>query len=246
MEQSGTPSWLSRSTQLLGEEAMLRLSRATVAVFGLGGVGSYTAEALARAGIGGLVLVDGDVVSDTNRNRQLIALCSTVGRPKAEVMAERVRDINPACRVTAAQRFYLPGEGEELLEGCDFAADAVDTVAAKIGLVEACAARGIPLISAMGCGNKRDPSRFRVEDLAKTTVCPLCRVMRRELKKRGLHHLLVVFSDEPPLPSAETEEELRPGKHALPGSLSFVPGAAGLVMAGEIVRRLTNPPGERA
>lgn len=235
-----TGDWQARSAMLLGDAAVQRLRAASVAVFGLGGVGSYTAEALARTGIGRLVLVDGDTVSDTNRNRQLVALCSTVGQPKAEVMAARVRDINPDCRAEAHTVFYLPGEGQGLVDGCDFVADAVDTVAAKLALAEECTAKGIPLISAMGCGNKLDPTRFRVADITKTSVCPLCRIMRRELKNRGIAHLPVVFSDEPPRrPAAEpAEEEKRTGKHALPGSVSFVPSVAGLILAGEIIRRL--------
>ncbi len=245
--------WLAREGMLLGREGVERLENAAVAVFGLGGVGSYTAEALARAGIGSLLLVDGDVVSDTNRNRQLVALTSTVGRPKAEVMAERVRDINPACRVEARTLFYLPkgespsgeslpgGEEAALLDGLDYVADAIDTVTAKLSLAEECARRGIPLISAMGCGNKLDPTRFRTADIYETRVCPLCRIMRRELKARGIPALKVVYSEEPPL----TPENLFPagggetppeGRRALPGSLSFVPSVAGLILAGEIIK----------
>ncbi len=240
MTDNPSGGWLARSAMLLGEDGIERLQVSRVAVFGLGGVGSYTAEALARAGVGGLVLVDGDVVAETNRNRQLVALRSTVGRPKAEVMADRVRDISPDCRVEAHAVFYMPGDGEGLIDGCDFVADAIDTVTAKLSLVEECTAKGIPIISAMGCGNKLDPTRFRVTDIGKTSVCPLCRVMRRELKKRGIAHLPVVFSDEPPL---RPQEELaadapREGKHALPGSVSFVPSVAGLILAGEIIRRL--------
>jgi hydrogenase accessory protein hypB len=232
--------WLSRSAMLLGEEAIERLQRASVAVFGLGGVGSFAAEALARAGVGRLVLVDGDTVADTNRNRQLIALTSTVGQPKAEVMASRVLDINPACRAEPHVLYYRPGEGEGLIAGCGYVADCVDMVSAKLALAEECAARGIPLISAMGCGNKRDPTRFRVADIQETSVCPLCRVMRRELKKRGIPHLTVVYSDEPPMtPDRGAAGDLpAEGKHALPGSLSFVPSAAGLVLAGAIIRRI--------
>lgn len=236
--------WLAREGMLLGREGVERLENAAVAVFGLGGVGSYTAEALARAGVGSLLLVDGDVVSDTNRNRQLVALTSTVGRPKAEVMAERVRDINPACRVEARTLFYLPGEDGApgpLLSGLDYVADAVDTVTAKLSLAEECARRGVPLISAMGCGNKLDPTLFRVADIYETRVCPLCRIMRRELKARNISSLKVVYSEEPPV----TPENLFPegggetppeGRRALPGSLSFVPSVAGLILAGEIIR----------
>lgn len=221
---------------MIGERGVARLAEASVAVFGLGGVGSYVAEALARAGIGRLVLVDGDAVTATNRNRQLAALCSTEGQPKAAVMAERIRDIHPGCCVEPHVLFYRPASetggqsGYGLVDGCDFVADAIDMVSAKIALVEECSSKNIPLISAMGCGNKWDPSRFRVADLSKTSICPLCRVMRRELRARGILHLPVVFSDEPPV--------LPPDGGRVPGSLSFVPGAAGLILAGEIVKRL--------
>ena len=236
--------WLAREGMLLGREGVERLENAAVAVFGLGGVGSYTAEALARAGVGSLLLVDGDVVSDTNRNRQLVALTSTVGRPKAAVMAERVRDINPTCRVEARTLFYLPGEdgaSGPLLSGLDYVADAIDTVTAKLSLAEECARREIPLISAMGCGNKLDPTLFRVADIYETRVCPLCRIMRRELKARNISSLKVVYSEEPPVTpenffpegGGETPPE---GRRALPGSLSFVPSVAGLILAGEIIR----------
>lgn len=229
--------WLSRSAMLLGEAGVARLERASVAVLGLGGVGSFAAEALARAGIGRLVLIDGDTVSDTNRNRQLAALCSTVGQPKAEVMARRVADINPACRVEARTAYYRGVEGDELPEGLDFAADCIDMVSAKLALAEECARRGLPLISAMGCGNKLDPTRFRVADISKTSVDPLCRVMRRQLRQRGILHLPVVYSEEPPLTPAQPGEAAD-GRRALPGSVSFVPGAAGLILAGYIIRRL--------
>ncbi len=237
--------WQDRTVLLLGREAVDRLAGASVAVFGLGGVGSFAAEALARAGIGRLVLVDGDVVDITNLNRQLVALRSTLGQPKAEVMAQRVRDINPACRVEAHNLFYLPPSdgqpscGIGVIDGCDFVADAIDTVTSKLGLAEECRDKGIPLISAMGCGNKLDPTRFRVADIADTRVCPLCRVMRRELKKRNIPSLTVVYSEEPPRPSWETADIPAPGRRATPGSLSFVPSAAGLILAGEIIRRLS-------
>ncbi len=235
------PEWQSRSALLLGEKGVEALQKASVAIFGLGGVGSYTAEALARAGVGRLVLVDGDVVDITNLNRQLVALRSTLGRPKAEVMAERIRDINPTCRAEAQQVFYLPpDQGLGLIDGCDFVADAIDTVSSKLALIEECREKGIPLISAMGCGNKLDPSRFRVADIGKTSVCPLCRIMRKELKKRGIGSLPVVYSEEPPLPAGDAS----PGssRRATPGSVSFVPAAAGLLLAGEIVRRLCGLP----
>ena len=235
------PDWQSRSALLLGEKGVEALQNASVAVFGLGGVGSYAAEALARAGVGRLVLVDGDVVDVTNLNRQLLALRSTLGRPKAEVMAERVRDINPFCRAEAQQVFYLPpNQGLGLIDGCDFVADAIDTVSSKLALIEECRDKGIPLISAMGCGNKLDPSRFRVADIGKTSVCPLCRIMRKELKKRGVASLPVVYSEEPPLPAGEASPAS--SRRATPGSVSFVPAAAGLLLAGEIVRRLCGLP----
>ena len=227
-----TPDWLLREESLIGADAVARLQRAAVAVIGLGGVGSFTAEALARAGVGRLLLVDGDVVDVTNLNRQLIATTSTVGQPKAEGAAARVRDIAPDCDVRAVTKFY--GEGDEaLLDSYDFVADAVDMVSAKIALAVACRNKNIPLISAMGCGNKLDPSAFRVADLAKTQVCPLCRVMRRELRTRGITHLPVVYSEEAPRTPAGTPDGRTP-----PGSLSFVPGAAGLILAGYIVRTL--------
>lgn len=224
--------WTSRTAALMGEDAVTRLQKATVAVFGLGGVGSYTAEALARAGVGRLILVDGDTVADSNRNRQLCALTSTVGQPKAAVMAARVRDINPLCDVTAHTLFYLPPDGVGLIDGCDYVADAVDTVKAKLGLALECKEKGIPLISAMGCGNKLDATAFRVADITKTQVCPLCRVMRRELKIHGVDHLKVVYSEEVPRTPQGTEDR------RTPASVSFVPSAAGLIMAGEIIKDL--------
>lgn len=233
--------WRARTGLLLGREAADKLASASVAVFGLGGVGSYTAEALARAGVGRLVLVDGDVVDPTNINRQLAALHSTVGLPKAAVMADRVRDINPACTVEAHPLFYLPPDGIGLVDGCSFVADAVDMVSAKLALAEECRDKDIPLISAMGCGNKLDPTGFRVADIADTKICPLCRVMRRELKKRGIASLTVVYSEEPSLTPLETADSSA-GRRSAPGSVSFVPSVAGLVMAGEIIRRLCGFP----
>lgn len=230
-----------RSAMLLGAPAVERLHRAHVAVFGVGGVGGYTCEALARAGIGRLTLIDRDTVSLSNINRQIIALHSTLGRPKVEVMEERIRDINPDCRVITREEFYLP-EGAEAfpLEDYDYIVDAVDTVAAKIDLAVRAAAAGIPIISAMGAGNKLTAEGFLVTDLSKTEGCPLARVMRRELKKRGVPHLKVVYSKEPaaPLhpeaPLAATDASSRPS----PGSLPYVPGVAGLMLAGEVVRDL--------
>lgn len=218
----------SRSALLLGEASIIKLNGARVAVFGLGGVGSWCAEALARAGVGGLTLVDRDVVEASNINRQLVALSSTVGKAKAEVMAARAEDINPACRAEARIMFYLPETADALdLRGYDFIADCIDNVTAKLHLICTAAAAGVPVISAMGAGNKLDGGRFRVSDLSQTQVCPLARVMRRELKKRGVEHLPVVWSDEPPVQTGGTV-----------GSLPFVPSVMGLLMAEYIVKEL--------
>lgn len=223
-----------RSEMILGENSTDNLKNKNVILFGLGGVGSYTAEALARAGIGRLTIVDSDVVSVTNINRQLCALHSTVGRPKVEVVRERILDINPKCEVTALQKFYLPENSEEFrLEQFDYIADAIDTVSAKIDLAVKSQELSIPMISCMGTGNKLDPSRFAVSDIFKTSGCPLCRVMRTELRKRGIKKLNVVWSDEIPVKPSETSENS--GKRQTPGSLPFVPGAAGLIMAGKII-----------
>lgn len=223
-----------RSEMILGENSTDNLKNKNIILFGLGGVGSYTAEALARAGIGRLTIVDSDVVSVTNINRQLCALHSTVGRPKVEVVRERILDINPECEVTALQKFYLPENSEEFrLEQFDYIADAIDTVSAKIDLAVKSQELSIPMISCMGTGNKLDPSRFAVSDVFKTSGCPLCRVMRTELRKRGIKKLNVVWSDEIPVKPSETSENS--GKRQTPGSLPFVPGAAGLIMAGKII-----------
>lgn len=225
----------SRSALLIGEQAISQLQQAHVAVFGLGGVGSYTAEALARAGVGTLTLIDHDTISVTNLNRQLYALHSTVGQPKAEVAAQRIRDINPRCHVIPLQEFYLPENAEQLLsKDFDYVIDAIDTVSAKIDLACRCSEMGVPIISCMGTGNKLDAARFRVEDISRTSMCPLCRVMRRELKKRGLEHLKVVYSDEPPITPAPTDEKTE--KRQVPGSMSFVPPVAGMILAGEAIK----------
>lgn len=226
-----------RERMLLGEAAVARLQRSHVIVFGLGGVGSFAVEALARAGIGELTLVDHDTVSPTNLNRQLFALHSTLGRFKVEVACERVLDINPACVVHPVPEFYLPENAPRFWEAqYDFILDAVDTVSAKIDLACRAQEMGTPIISCMGTGNKLDPSRFEVADVYDTQVCPLCRVMRRELKRRGVRSLRVVYSREEPVqpaPCAEGE------KRAVPGSLSFVPPVAGLLLAGEVIRTLS-------
>lgn len=222
----------SRSQRLLGDDAMARLAAARVAVFGIGGVGSFAVEALARAGIGSLTLVDKDVVDETNINRQLIALHSTIGRPKVEVARARVLDINPQIDVEARQLFFLPGQAENPhLDAFDYVIDAIDTVTAKIALVEEAWHFGTPIVSAMGAGNKLDPGRFEVADLFSTSVCPLCKVMRRELKTRGIPSLTVVYSRETPLTPLS-------GDVRVPGSVSFVPPVAGMMLAGVVIRAL--------
>lgn len=240
---------LIRTRILIGDEPLARLAAAKIAVFGVGGVGGYCVEALARSGVGTLHLYDDDTVSESNLNRQLAALHSTLGRPKAEVMAERVQDINPVCDVKWFPLFYLPSTADSVdLSRYDYVVDCIDTVAAKLELVTRCQALQVRIISMMGSGNKLDPTAFRVTDLSKTEGCPLARVMRKELRKRGIHHLKVVYSTElprAPLKPAEAEApvgtDTRPGSAArrdTPGSISFVPAAAGLVLASAVVREL--------
>ena len=238
----------SRSALLVGEQAVQALSHARVAVFGVGGVGGHCVEALVRAGVGQLDLYDDDTVSLSNLNRQIAALHSTLGQPKAQVMAARARDINPECRVNAIPLFYLPANADTVaLEQYDYVVDCIDTVAAKLELICRCTTANIPIISAMGTGNKLDPSALRVSDISKTEGCPLARVMRRELRKRGIGHLKVVWSQEAPrtpLCPAQAETpapDTRPGSAArrdTPGSLPFVPAAAGILMASAVVREL--------
>ncbi|MBQ7714520.1 MAG: tRNA threonylcarbamoyladenosine dehydratase [Clostridia bacterium] len=225
----------TRTRALLGDGADA-LASSSVAIFGCGGVGSYVAEALARSGVGRIAVVDADVVSVTNINRQLIATAETIGRPKVEVQKERIISINPECCVTAYQLFFCEEtRGKIDLSSFDYVCDAIDTVSAKILLAQECLNAGVKLISSMGTGNKLDPSRFEIADISKTSVCPLARVMRRELKARGIYHLKVVYSKEEP-----RETSLGENGHGkrIPASAPFVPGAAGLVIAGEIVREL--------
>ena len=239
----------SRSALLLGEDAMQRIFNSKIAVFGVGGVGGHCIEALTRSGVGTLHLYDDDTVSVSNLNRQLAALHSTLGLPKAQVMADRVRDINPHCDVQAFRMFYLPSNaGEVDLSQYDYVVDCIDTVSAKLDLIARCTDLNVPIISAMGTGNKLDPSALYVTDISKTSGCPLARVMRKELRKRGILHLKVVCSSEepkPPLshPQAEVpvQTDTRPGSTArrdTPGSLPFVPAAAGLLLASAVVRDL--------
>lgn len=238
-----------RTRLLIGDDPLERLCNARVAVFGVGGVGGFCVEALARAGVGTLHLYDDDTVSESNLNRQIAALHSTLGQPKAEVIARRVLDINPACQVKAIRMFYLPqNAGEVDLSQYDYVVDCIDTVAAKLDLVTRCTALQVKIISAMGSGNKLDPTAFEITDLSKTQGCPLARVMRKELRKREIQHLKVVYSrEEPRSPIRPMEAEApmstdtRPGSTArrdTPGSISFVPAAAGLVLASAVVREL--------
>ena len=226
---------LSRTALLLGDDAVERLSQARVAVFGVGGVGGFATEALARSGIGALDLIDGDVVSLSNLNRQIIALHSTVGKAKTEVMAQRIQDIDPDIRLTLHTCFFTPeNAGDFDFTQYDYIIDAVDMVTAKIQLAVQAQAAGVPMISSMGAGNKLDPSAFEVSDLYKTSVCPLARVMRRELKARGIRKMKVVYSKEEP---RKVDGPTENGRH-IPGSIAFVPSAAGLVLAGEVIREL--------
>lgn len=228
----------SRTEMLLGEEGLRRLSRARVAVFGVGGVGGYAVEALARSGVGALDLIDSDRVSLSNLNRQIIALHSTVGQYKVDAAAARVKDINPACAVESYRVFYTEETRAQFdFTRYDYVIDAIDTVTGKLALVMQAQEASVPIISSMGAGNKLDPTAFEVADIYKTAVCPLARVMRRELKKRGVRHLKVVYSREPPRTPAEEAADPESGRR-VPGSIAFVPSAAGLILAGEVVRDL--------
>lgn len=226
---------------LLGTEGLKRLRQAAVAVFGVGGVGSHCAEALARNGVGRLILVDNDTVSLTNINRQSIAYHSTVGQYKTEVMKRRIGDIDPEICTEAWQTFALPDNLEQFFEGrVDYIVDAIDTVSTKIALAALACEREIPIISSMGTGNKLHPELFEIDDIFRTSVCPLCRVMRKELKTRGIPRLKVVYSKEKPVASrCKEDEEKRETGRPVPGSVSFVPPAAGLLMAGEVIRELS-------
>lgn len=224
----------SRLSLMYGEDAVKRLAGCHVAVFGVGGVGGYVVEALARSGVGALTLVDGDTVAESNINRQIAALSSTLGKAKVQAVKERVLDINPACKVTALKLFFMPDTPEEEIDfsGLDYVADAVDTVTAKLEIIKRAKAARVPVISCMGAGNKQNPMGFEVADISKTSVCPLARVMRLECKKRGLTDVKCVFSKEPPLSHAAE------GEKRLPASNSFTPPAAGLLLASEIIKEL--------
>lgn len=244
----------SRTQLLFGAEAMEKLAASRVAVFGIGGVGGYTVEALARSGVGALDLIDDDRVCLTNVNRQLLATRKTVGKHKVDVAAERVAEINPKCVVTTYKTFYLPETADQFdFTQYDYVVDAIDTVTGKLMLVEQAEKTGTPIISAMGAGNKVDPTAFRVADIYETSVCPLARVMRRELKRRGIKHLKVVYSQEKPIrPLEDMSISCRahcicpPGaerkcidRRDIPGSTAFVPPVVGLIIAGEVVKDIT-------
>lgn len=230
----------SRTELLFGSEAMERIYNSSVIIFGIGGVGSFAAEAVARSGVGRIALVDNDTVSLTNINRQLIALSSTVGRLKTEVMKERIAQINPDCRVEIFSRFYSEEDtlGIELSD-YDYVVDAIDSVKAKVFLITEANRLGVKIISSMGTGNKLDPSRLAVCDISKTHTCPLAKVMRRELGLKGIKHLKVVFSDEPPVEIKGQTDEKVANKPHIPGSTAFVPSSAGLLIASAVIKELS-------
>lgn len=231
----------SRTQLLLGTAAMERLRAARVAVFGVGGVGGYAVEALARSGIGALDLIDNDTVSESNINRQIIALSDTIGCDKVTVAAQRVKQIDPDCVVHTHKTFFLPETADEFdFTAYDYVVDAIDTVAGKLALVEKARAVNTPIICAMGAGNKLDPTAFRVADIYKTSGCPLARVMRSECRKRGIKRLKVVYSPEPPRrPAMEGEAVHDDARRSVPGSVAFVPPVMGLILAGEVVKDIT-------
>lgn len=226
----------SRTAMVIGEEALEKLSSSRIAIFGIGGVGGYTLEALARSGVGAFDLIDNDTVNITNINRQIIALHNTVGQYKVDVAKERILSINPAAKVNVHKIFYLP----ENVSAIDFAkysyvVDCVDTVTAKLEIIERAKNANVPVISCMGTGNKLDPTLFEVSDVYKTSVCPLAKVMRRELRKRNINSLKVVYSKEEPIKPSQQEDLM---KRSVPGSISFVPSVAGLIIAGEVIKDL--------
>lgn len=232
----------SRTALLIGSEGIDRLRAARIALFGVGGVGGFAAEALARAGVGGIDLFDNDVICESNLNRQLVALHSTLGQFKVDVMKARILDINPQAQVGAYRMFYLPENADKVdLCAYNYVIDCIDTVTAKVELAVRCQSLGIPLISSMGTGNKLDPTAFEIADIYQTTVCPLARVMRQALKKRDVHALKVVYSRENPrVPLQDASSEApQTGRRSAPGSTSFCPSAAGLILAGEVIRELS-------
>lgn len=239
---------------LIGTEALKKLSDSKIAIFGIGGVGTYAVEGLVRCGVGKFVLVDDDCICLTNINRQLHATRKTIGKPKVEVMRDRILDINPKAEVTIYQKFYLPETEDELVrDDYDYIIDAIDTVSGKIGLVIKAKEKGIPIICSMGTGNKLDPTRLEIADISETSICPLAKVMRKELRKRGVTSLKVLYSKEEPIKPIESEQSscssgciCPPGttrkctiRHQIPASISFVPSVAGLIIAGEVIKDIT-------
>jgi tRNA A37 threonylcarbamoyladenosine dehydratase len=227
----------SRTEMLVGADSIKKLSTSRVAVFGIGGVGGYVAEALARAGVGAIDLIDNDVVSESNINRQIIALSSTVGQLKTEVMRQRILDINSEAEIRCINKFVLPDNIDEFdFSAYDYVVDAIDTVSGKLAIIEKAYSEGVPVISSMGTGNKLDPTRFEITDINKTSVCPLARVMRYELKKRGVKKLKVLYSKEEPIKPTNIQNNDK--MKAVPGSISFVPSVAGLIIGGEVIKDL--------
>ena len=229
----------SRTEILIGKENMKRLQKAKVLVFGVGGVGGYVIEALARSGISSLTIVDNDVVSLSNINRQIIATMDTVGKKKVDVMKERILSINPNCEVTALDTFYLPeNSGDFNFQDYDYVVDAIDTVSAKVDIISKCESLSVPIISSMGCGNKMNPMQLEIADIYETSVCPLAKAMRSLLRKKGVKKCKVLYSREEALTPFESDENLPKGKRQIPGSNAFVPSAAGLIIASEVIKDL--------
>lgn len=224
----------SRTELVVGKEGVEKLNNAKIAIFGLGGVGSFALEGLVRAGIGNLVLIDNDCVELTNLNRQILATHKTIGKPKVEVAKQRILDINPNANVEIHQEFFMPGTKGILNDSIDYIVDCIDTVTAKIELAVRADKLNIPIISCMGTGNKLEPTRFEVTDIYKTSICPLAKVMRKELRNRGIKKLKVVYSKEEPIKANKTD------RNQAPGSISFVPSVAGLIIAGEVVKAILN------
>ena len=243
MTKAAMTEQFSRTRRMLGDEAMDILAGSRVAVFGAGGVGGYVLEALARSGVGAIDVIDNDRICESNLNRQILATYNTIGRDKTEVAAERIRSINPACRVEAKNCFYLPETEDQFdFSAYDYVVDAVDTVTAKISLVMKCREAGTPIISCMGTGNKMNPAMLQVADIYKTSVDPLARVMRRELKKRGVKKLKVVYSTEEPLKPLPDPEQAESARRSIPASVAFVPSVAGLLIASEVIKDLIGKP----
>lgn len=233
MEEENTQNQFSRTELLIGKQGLQKLQNAKVTIFGIGGVGSYVVEALVRAGVGNFILIDNDTISLTNLNRQIIATTKTIGQPKVEVAKQRILEINPKAKVEIHQEFFMPSSKQILDNSVSYIVDAIDTITAKIELVERANKLNIPIISSMGTGNKLDPTKFEVTDIYKTSVCPLAKVMRKELKARNIEKLKVVYSKEEPI-KIQNNQQTKP----VPASISFVPSVAGLIIAGEVIKDL--------